>query len=61
MKNDFTTVILEKGRKRTQTRTLSAIDKKLKEEQTIYSKKNTKNKRITINSLSESSKGSKTM
>jgi hypothetical protein len=44
MKNDFTTVILKRGSKRTQTKTLSAVDKRLKEEQTIYSKKNTKKK-----------------
>jgi hypothetical protein len=60
MKNDFTIVILKRGRKSTKTNTLSVVNEKTKEEQTICSKKNTKKKKTTLNSLPELSKGSKT-
>jgi len=46
----------KRGSKITQRKTLSAIDKRLKEEKTIYSKKNTKKQRITLKNILEMSK-----
>ena len=50
---------LKKRSKSTQTKTLSTINKRPKEEQTIHSKKNTKKPKVTLYSLPELSKGSK--